>query len=401
MRKCLIPVAAIILLISIFLTAGCGYKARKAKEGEIVISAATAQSGKLSGGTVVSGKLEALRSANLLPKTSGKVGSIPVDIGSEAAEGDLLLSLDAPDLAALVDLYAAQLDKARNSDLPAQKNQAEYNLANAEATFRTAEADFQRNKQLIESNTISRQQFEQSEKAYLQAKASYESAQNALDILVGATIPETIRQYEAQLNKAQADYANTMVKAPFSGVVTARNVNPGEYININVMTSSNQAAITLVNLDTVLVQASVGEDQVNKISVGQEIKVKVGSVQNEPFTGTVTNIALAANPASKAYPVKIQIQNPGHILKPGMFAEVFLHTNDEEGIIIPREALLKDGDKDYVYVIENGRVARREVIAGHSDGKSVIIRSGLKDGEAVATSGTDILVDGMNVSVQN
>jgi cobalt-zinc-cadmium efflux system membrane fusion protein len=344
---------------------------------------------------VVSGKLEALSSANVVVKTSGKVASIPVDIGSEVAEGNLLLSLDAADLAALVDLSAAQLDRARNSDLPAQKNQAEYNLANTEAAFKTAEADFQRSKQLLDSNAISKQQFEQSERACLQARASYESAQNALDILVGATIPETIRQYEAQLKKAQADYANTIISAPISGVVTARNVNPGE------LASPTQTAVTLVNLDTVVVQANVNEDQVNKMSAGQELKVKVGSVQNEPFTATVTNVALAANPSSKAYPVKIQIKNPLHILKPGMFAEVVLNINDEEGIIIPREALVKDGEKDYVCVIDNGRVARREVTAGHTDGKSVIVRSGLKEGEEVAITGTDTLKDGMIVSVQN
>ncbi|MFA4885802.1 MAG: efflux RND transporter periplasmic adaptor subunit, partial [Desulfotomaculaceae bacterium] len=326
MRKWLMSVTAVILFISVFLMAGCGSKAKNAKDGgqdTAVISTAVAQTGKLTGGTVVSGKLEALSSANVVAKTSGKVASIPVDIGSEVVEGNLLISLDAADLAALVDLSAAQLDRARNSDLPAQKNQAEFNLAYSGAAFKTAEADFQRNKQLLDSNVISKQQCEQSERLYLQAKASYESAQNALDILVGATIPETIRQYEAQLKKAQADYANTIIKAPISGVVTARNVNPGE------MASPTQTAITLVNLDTVVVQANVSEDQVNKISIGQELKVRVGSVQNEPFTATVTNIALAANSTSKAYPVKIQIQNPGHTLKPGMFAEVFLNINDE------------------------------------------------------------------------
>jgi cobalt-zinc-cadmium efflux system membrane fusion protein len=212
---------------------------------------------------------------------------------------------------------------------------------------------------------------------------------------VGATIPETIRQYEAQLKKAQADYDNTIISAPISGVVTARYVNPGE------LASPTQTAIALVNLDTVVVQANVNEDQVNKMSVGQELKVKVGSVQNEPFTATVTNIALAANPSSKAYPVKIQIENPRHILKPGMFAEVFLNINDEEGIIIPMEALVKDGEKDYVCVLDNGRVARREVTAGHTDGKSVIVRSGLKEGEEVAITGTDTLKDGTIVSVRN
>lgn len=385
-----------LLVLSTFALAGCGSsKGAKAGENSVIVNKATAHTGILTGGTVSSGKLEALNSANVVPKVAGKVARIPVDVGSEVAEGDLLVSLDAADLSALVDLSAAQLDKTRNSDLPAQKNQAELTLSNTESSFKTAEADFQRNKQLRDASVISKQQFEQSEKTYTQAKAAYEAAQNSLDIIVNATIPETIRQNEAQLNKARADFANSVIKAPIGGIVTARNINPGE------MASPTQPVVTLVSLDTVVVQANVNEDQVNNLKVGQEVRVKIGAIQDEPFAGTVTNIAFAANASTKVYPVKVQIQNPGHMLKPGMFAEVYLNTRDEAGIVIPREALTKSDDKSFVWVIVNDQVSKREVVPGQSDGNNVIIKSGLKEGEDVAVTNMDALNEGMKVSIQN
>ncbi|HPZ43172.1 MAG TPA: efflux RND transporter periplasmic adaptor subunit [Bacillota bacterium] len=385
-----------LLAITALVLAGCSQGGRGAGSDQpAVISRATAQMGKLPGGAVVSGRLEALYSADVVPRTPGKVAEITVDVGDAVKEGDLLVSLDVADLEALVDLYAAQLDKARNSDLPAQKIQAELALAKAEAGFLLAEADYLRSKQLKDASALSQQQFEEYDKVYLQEKAAYEAAKKSLDILVNATIPETIRQCEAQLQKARADYNNSIIRAPLSGVVTARNINPGE------MANAAQTVISIVNLDTVAIQAGVSEDQVNKIHVGQEVQVRVGSVRDEPFTGRVSNIALAANASTRAYPVKIQIENPGHLLKPGMYAEVLLEAGPEAGIVIPAAAVFKLDQKSYVWVIEDGCAHRREVETGQSGGGNVIVRAGLKEGEELAVTGIEALREGMKVVIQN
>ncbi len=385
-----------LLAITALVLAGCSQGGRRTgPDHPAVISTATAHMGMLPGGAVVSGRLEALYSADVVPGTPGKVAEIPVDVGDEVAEGDLLVSLDAADLEALVDLYAAQLDKARSSDLPVQKIQAELALARAQAGFKLAEADYLRSTELKEASALSLRQFEESERVYLQEKAGYEAAKKSLDILVGATIPETIRQCEAQLQKARADYNNSIIRAPLSGVVTARNINPGE------MANAAQTIISIVNLDTVAVQAGVSEEQVNKIHVGQELQVRVGSVRDGPFTGRVSNIALAANASTRAYPVKIQIENPGHVLKPGMYAEVLLDAGAEAGIIIPGAAVTMLDQKSFVWVIEDGCAYRREVETGQSGGRDVIVRAGLKEGEELAVTGIEALGEGMKVVVQN
>ena len=197
------------------------------------------------------------------------------------------------------------------------------------------------------------------------------------------------------MQKARADYNNSIIRAPLSGVVTARNINPGE------MANAAQTVISIVNLDTVAIQAGVSEDQVNKIHVGQEVQVRVGSVRDEPFTGRVSNIALAANASTRAYPVKIQIEHPGHLLKPGMYAEVLLVAGPEAGIVIPAAAVFKLDQKSYVWVIEDGCAHRREVETGQSGGGNVIVRAGLKEGEELAVTGIEALREGMKVVIQN
>jgi cobalt-zinc-cadmium efflux system membrane fusion protein len=231
------------------------------------------------------------------------------------------------------------------------------------------------------------------EKSYLLAKSAYDSAKSNLDIVENSTIPDTIRQAEAQLTQARANYANNIITSPISGVVTARNINPGE------LASNNNSVVSLVNLDKVVVRVDVGENFINTMKDGSEVAVKVSAASEAAFKGTVTNIALAANPVTKAYPVKIEIPNPEHVLKPGMFAEVVLKGNSVEGIMVPREAVVKSGEKDAVWVVSEGAARKREVVAGASDGKNVIISSGLTVGEDVITSSQEALTDGGVVDI--
>lgn len=409
MKKQAIALTA--LFLAALLISGCGSKAGgnpgEERPGEgIAVTAAVAGQGRLGGKTVVSGKLEAVESANVVPKMSGKVAAVTVDVGSKVTAGKLLVSLDAPELAAAAELAEANLSKAKNADLPSLRNQTETGAVNARAALENArinltnaEADYNRMKELFSAGAVPKQQLEQAEKGYNLAKTALETAQNNLqvaesniDIITNNTIPETIRLFEAQLNQARVNYANSKITAPISGVVTARNINPGE------MASVTQPVLTIVNLDKLVVQAAIAEDQINNLSSGQKVEVKIGAVSDEPFQGIVSNIALAASPVTKAYQVKIQVPNPRHLLKPGMFAEVKLDGGAKEGLLVPRRALSKENE---VWVVSQGVARKREVIAGESDGENTIINSGLAAGEEVVTSGQEFLTDGAAVSIQN
>ncbi|CCO08201.1 efflux RND transporter periplasmic adaptor subunit [Desulforamulus hydrothermalis] len=226
-----------------------------------------------------SGKIEAVQWANLVSKVAGKVAAVYVDMGSFVKKDQLLVSLAAEDKAAEVTEAITQVDSAK----------VEYELA---------QNSYRRGKELLAAQAISQADYENLyEGPYKKAEVKLRSAQ-------------------AVLQKKQIAYDDMFIKAPFAGVITAKNINPGE------MAGTQNPVLTLVNLDQVVIRGTVDEHHINKLKVGQQVQVKVAAVSEQPFTGQISNIAMAADSQTKAFPVKIQVANPNHLLKPGMFAEV-------------------------------------------------------------------------------
>jgi len=353
---CIFGLLAVFVVLSVAL-AGCGggTAARDGGKDEAVpVVTAAAKMGVLSDGSTLSGRLQALNSADVVPKVGGKVGEIRVDVGSRVKKGEVMVVLDAPELAAAV-------------------QQAEAGLAAAEAKFEVSRANYERGKALLEEGAISQAEFD------------------GKFALVYKADKEQVEMSRAQLEAARANYSNSIITAPIDGVVTERNINPGE------MASPAMPVVAIVNLDKVVVQANVSEDLVNRLEVGQEVKVRVAAASDKPFTGKITNIALAADRVTRAFPVKIQIDNADHVLKPGMFAEVELG-GGTKALLVPRDAVMSGEKGDFVFVVEDGTAKRREVVAGASDGKNIVIASGLEEGEEVVVVGQHYLEDGVKVN---
>lgn len=260
---------------------------------------------------------------------------------------------------------------------------AESALASAGSVYAVAEANYQRGKQLLEQGAIPQAVFEaEYELKYKQAK---EQAEHAL--------PAQVAQARANLALAQSAYNDSLIKATFSGQVTARNANPGE------MASSAVPVISLVNLDKVVVKTYVPESLINQLK--QKQKIKVSAVSERPLTGTIASLAPAADPANGSFAVKIQIENPRHILKPGMFASAEFIPSLKESLLVPREAVVKDANKDIVWTVKEGRAKKKEVKTGESDGKMIVIASGLAEGEEVVIAGQENLEENTRVNVRN
>ncbi|MBC7324775.1 MAG: efflux RND transporter periplasmic adaptor subunit, partial [Moorella sp. (in: Bacteria)] len=213
---------------------------------------------------------------------------------------------------------------------------------------------------LFEQGAIPQAALEGEELKYLQAREQVERA-----------LPARLAQARASLALAESAYADSLIRAPISGLVTAHNVNPGE------MASTMAPVVSLVNIDKVEVKATVGESLVNQLKQGQKVRVIVRAVSGQPFSGTITSVAPAADPVTKGFPVKIEIDNPRHVLKPGMFAEVQVAGAQKEALLVPREAVTRDADKDVVWVVKDGRAQKREVKPGESDGRQIMIAAGL------------------------
>ncbi|HWP97244.1 MAG TPA: efflux RND transporter periplasmic adaptor subunit [Syntrophomonadaceae bacterium] len=359
------------ICILLVVTASAFYIASSHKKGSAVyVTTARAESSSSNETPELGGKLEAQQSANVVSKITGRVGSVNVDIGSPVKVGDVLLTLDANDMAASVSQAEAAVGVAR------------YNYDAAQIDYETAKLNYERNKTLFDQGAISQSVFQNSyeqpfKKAEEYAKYGSEAA---------------LQQANAALDLARANYANSIITSPIDGIVTAKNISPGELATTSI------TLVTVVNLDRVFLQTAVDESYINKLKEGDTLPVKVAA-SDQAFSGVISNISQAASTTSKGFTVKILIDNADHLLKPGMFAETSLGAIDRSELMIPKSAVITEDDRNYVWIVENGIVSKKEVVKESSDALKAGIKSGLKEGQEVVTSGPEQLKEGMKVNI--
>jgi len=352
-----------VLIISSLSILGCSKTSTNAvvatKADTVNVETAKVVTAALDESAVLSGKLEALDSANIVAKSAGKVASIAVDVGSTVSAEQIMISLEADDLAATLNLALAGVDSAQ-------------------LTFDLATKQYERGKALAGSGAVSQADFDN----------DYEGAYKKAEI--------GLRSAQATLEQSQAKYNDSFIKSPLNGIVTARNINVGEQAN------SASTLLTVMNLDKVVVVVNVNEDQVNRIQVGQELNIKVAAVSpDQIFKGVIKNIALSANASSKVFPVKVQIDNSDHSLKPGMFAEVTFKWAEKSGLLAPINAVSSDGVINRVYLVQDGVAKQTRVVTGPSDAKNIMIVSGLKDGDEVIINTPNTVKDGIKVKTRS
>lgn len=278
----------------------------------------------------ISGKVQADESVVISSKINARIANLDIDVGSTVNKGDYIITLDSKDLHAQVaqaqagvDAAQAGLNKVKSGSRPEQIEQATAALEAAKANYENAKANNQRNKSLYEAGGIPKSQLEQSETAYASAESTVKSAKAALDMLNKGETEETIAVAEAQvksaeavLNTAQVQLQNEKITSPISGIVTSKNINAGE------LASAGVPLLTIVNLDTISINAYIPSTYINKIYVNQEVVIKVSEIQDKEFKGKVSVIDSAIDSKNKNILVKIKFDDKDPLLKPGMFAEI-------------------------------------------------------------------------------
>lgn len=404
LRFIILAVIALGAFLSLVASSGCSKKPATgvSSEAELTeVNTILVKKSFLDNQFIFPGKIEALQSANIVAKVPGKVATVQVDLGSKVAAGQVLVTLENKDLADRVQQARAGIEQAQAASKLAQAalQAAEAGLATAQANFEVAEANYQRGQELLAAQAIPEAVFQaEYELRYKQAKEQAEKALPAQIKTAHAQADQAqagIKSAQASLSLARTAYEDSFIRAPFSGVIAARNINPGEMASLAV------PLISLLNLNKVAVKINVGEDLINKLVVGKKVPVKIKAVSAKPFSGTVVNVAASADFQVKTYPVKLHLDNPAHLIKPGMFAEVNLDLEQPKKLLLPLEAVVKDRqDRDMVWVVENEEVKSRLVKTGDSDAKQVVIQSGLAENEEVVIAGAEGLKEGQKVMVK-
>jgi RND family efflux transporter MFP subunit len=200
----------------------------------------------------------------------------------------------------------------------------------------------------------------------------------------------------SQLAQAEKALADTTIRAPFDGYITARPVAAGEYVAFN-----NKIA-TIVRIGTLKLQLQAPEQRAALTKVGMVVVARVSAYPDRDFTGTVTAINPAVDPSSRIFVLEARFDNPRAELRPGMFATAHVVLpGGESAVFVPRNAVVRDKTTDswQVFTVDRGVAHLRVVMAGEDSGGSIRITSGLSGGETVATSNQGELFDGAPVQV--
>jgi RND family efflux transporter MFP subunit len=196
------------------------------------------------------------------------------------------------------------------------------------------------------------------------------------------------------------EYAN--IRAPFSGVVIKRHVDPGALIQQASSQTNVSPVVTIAQNDKMRVFVEVNEAEIRFIRRGSPAALTVDALPGMGFNGLSARYTSALDPKTRTMKTEIDIPNRNGPLRPGMFGSVKLTLErHENALTVPASALISQGAKSYVYTVVDNKVKRAEVQTGFDDGSTIEITSGLSDNDLVIISGKSEMQDGTLVKVLN
>jgi len=198
-------------------------------------------------------------------------------------------------------------------------------------------------------------------------------------------------QARAQAAQARASIGDRVIRAPFSGWVSLRNISPGAVVQ------AGTPIATISDISRIKLDFTVPETILTAIAPGMAIEAVSAAFPDQPFRGTINTIDPVIDPATRAVKVRAVLPNPDLRLKPGMLLTVTIESNPREALAVPELAVVGEGDSRFVYVIEGNKVKRTPVRTGiRMDGRIEILE-GLRPGQQVVTEGVVKVTDGVPV----
>lgn len=297
-------------------------------------------------------RILAIQEATLYAKVSGYLKALTVDKGDSVKEGQLLAEIEVPELL-------------------------------ADETEFTAESEV--------------------------ARTNYERMAQALQKAPDLVVPETVDDLRARWEIARAKLQRTQtllqyarIVAPFSGIITARFVDPGAFIPAATAGSTPQTAaiVTIMDFSRLRVQVFTPETEAPFIKKGTPVQVTVEELSGRVFKGSVTRFAYALDEATKTMLTEIELPNPTGELRPGMYASVQLEVERKrDALLVPVQALLVEKASASVFTAVDGRAKKTPVQTGFNDGTNVQIASGIDPDQAVILLSGQILNNDQPVAV--
>ncbi len=349
----------------------------------VTAEAARAMPATSAGASVLdaTGYVTARRQATVSAKITGKVREVRIEEGQRVEAGEILATLDDSEARVEVELRRAQVASAQ-----AQQVEAEASSANAAR-------EYQRQQDLEKLKLTSASALDA---ARTQAEASRARASSQ---------KSAVRVAQESLNAAQVQLDNTVVRAPFAGVVTVKAAQPGEMISpVSAGGGSIRTGIgTIVDMDSLEIQVDVSEAYINRVQPGQRVEAVLNAYPDWRIPAEVIAIVPTADRSKATVKVRIAVGTKDARIVPEMGVRVaFLESKPAagdappppRGVLVPAGAIRQDGGKDVVFLLRDGRAERRAVTLGGSLGESRQVQAGVSVGDTVIVTAPETLKDG-------
>jgi membrane fusion protein (multidrug efflux system) len=286
--------------------------------------------------------LEAEADAEVVAKVQGELTELRVEEGDRVKAGDVLARLDG--------------------------RQLRLEVAQVEAELAKLERDYRRQIELNAKGLV--------------AAGTFEGLRYDLDTL------------RARRDLAQLQLSYTQIRAPFGGVVAARNVRVGQTVQ------PNTALFRITDPSPLRAQVFVPERELQRLGVGQPAAVQVDAVPGRMFPAQVSLVAPTIDARTATFKVTVEVDDASAVLKPGMFARIgIVFERKQQALQIPRVALVETDGERSVFIVQQGLARQRNVTTGLTDAGNVEITDGIKEGEQVVIVGQSGLKDGNKVRV--
>jgi len=336
MKKIIIIVVALAILALIIFRLSFNYKKINASKdvstdlAYVSVNVFPVSKMAMSNSLQLTGYMDAYSEIDIAAEAQGTIVSLNAELGQEKSKGSIIATID---------------DKLKN--LAVQKAQ------NLKVKL---EKDLERNKNLYNGGSLTEQQLD--------------DAQNSCN--------DAVIQFE----QAEKELTNATIKSPISGVITKKQVEEGEYINIG------STIVTIVDISRLKIKLNVSEVNVYQLKFNNKATITTDVYPGVAFEGNISFISSQGDD-SHNYPVEIVISNSSkYPLKSGTFANVLINLPDAaEAFYIPRESLLGSITEASVYVAENNKAILKKIVVGSGNDKYIKVISGLKEGEEVIVNG--------------
>ncbi|ADV61218.1 efflux transporter, RND family, MFP subunit [Isosphaera pallida ATCC 43644] len=327
----------------------------------------------------IQGSLVGDEQAQIGARVAGRVESVTVDLGSRVATGDILAVLDQNEFALKVRLAQARVAQTRAA-LGLSEGQTRDDLAvdqvpsvrQEKALLDEAKALYDRSVTLAARNAITPEEFRRFEAQYQVARARHAAAINQVE--------ELLAQYEgalADFDLARQEQADSIVRAPFDGIVAERFVAPGIYL------AEGRPVVTLVRVDPLRYRAGVPERLAMNVALGQEVRIFLEG-RDTPLIAQVTRISPSLDVLSRSLTIEADLPNPEGAYRAGLFAEAEIVIDPQaRAVVLPAQAVSDFAGVEKVWMVQDGQAVGRPIQTGRREGHLVEIVSGLQVGDLV------------------